>query len=122
MGELVPGPREEFPCEAAATNQGYLGGLGTGLGEVFTGRFPACSIGVQLVLPPGNRAAQPMSCATSSRCDNGRSTNFLVMQYQSFVAQARSTEAAAREVYAKARAAFERAPGATLENHNVAVK
>lgn len=53
--------------------------------------------------------------------ENGLSTNFLVMQYQSYVAQARSTEVAARDVYIKARTALERATGETLQNHNVSV-
>ena len=51
----------------------------------------------------------------------GLSTTFLVMQYQSFVAQARSTEVAARDVYAKARVQLERAIGITLENNGVTV-
>ena len=51
----------------------------------------------------------------------GLSTTFLVLQYQSFVAQARSTEVAARGVYAKARTQLERAIGRTLEEHNIAV-
>jgi outer membrane protein TolC len=50
---------------------------------------------------------------------NGLSTNFLVMQYQSYVAQARSTEVAARGVYVKARVALERAVGETLQNYNI---
>ena len=51
----------------------------------------------------------------------GLSTTFLVMQYQSYVAQARSTEVAARDVYAKARVQLERAVGSTLENNGVTV-
>ncbi len=50
---------------------------------------------------------------------NGLSTNFLILQYQSFVAQARSTEVSARGTYAKARTSLERATGMTLENHNI---
>jgi outer membrane protein TolC len=41
------------------------------------------------------------------------------MQYQSFVAQARSTEVAARNVYAKAKTALERALGQTLDRNNI---
>jgi outer membrane protein len=52
---------------------------------------------------------------------NGISTSFLVMQYQSFLAQARSTEVAARGVYIKAKTALERALGMTLENHNISM-
>jgi len=53
---------------------------------------------------------------------NGLSTNFLVLQYQGFVAQARSTEVAARGAYVKARTALERATGRTLENHGVSIE
>jgi outer membrane protein TolC len=53
--------------------------------------------------------------------DNGVSTSFLVMQYQSFLAQARSTEVAAKSVYAKAKTALGRALGVTLENHGISL-
>jgi outer membrane protein len=53
---------------------------------------------------------------------NGLSTNFLLLQYQSYVAQARSTEVAARGAYVKARTALERATGKTLENHNISIE
>lgn len=52
---------------------------------------------------------------------NGISTPFLVQQYQSYVAQARSTEVSARGTYAKAKTQLERAVGMTLQNHNIAV-
>jgi outer membrane protein len=51
--------------------------------------------------------------------DVGVSTNFLVIQYQSYLAQARSTEVAAKGAYAKARIALERATGRTLETNHV---
>jgi len=51
----------------------------------------------------------------------GLSTTFLVMQYQSYVAQARSTEVAARDVYAKARVQLQRATGTTLEDNAITV-
>lgn len=53
---------------------------------------------------------------------NGLSTTFLVLQYQSYVAQARSTEVAARGAYVKARTALERATGKTLEIHNISLE
>jgi outer membrane protein TolC len=53
--------------------------------------------------------------------ENGISTPFLVQQYQSYVAQARSTEVAARGTYAKAKTELERTIGLTLPNHNVEV-
>ena len=49
----------------------------------------------------------------------GLSTTLLVMQYQSYLAQARSTEVAARNVYAKSGVQLERAVGATLENNGI---
>jgi outer membrane protein len=51
----------------------------------------------------------------------GLSTAFLLMQYQSFVAQARSTEVAARDVYAKARVQLQRAVGTTLEDNGITI-
>jgi outer membrane protein len=54
--------------------------------------------------------------------DVGLSTNFLVIQYQGYVAQARSTEVAALDAYAKARTQFERSTGVTLANHNVMIE
>jgi outer membrane protein len=53
--------------------------------------------------------------------DVGLSTNFLVIQYQGYVAQARSTEVAALDAYAKAKVQFERSVGLTLNNHNVSI-
>ena len=53
--------------------------------------------------------------------DVGLSTNFLVIQYQSFRAQARSTEVAALDAYAKAKVQFERTIGSTLAAHNVSI-
>jgi outer membrane protein len=51
----------------------------------------------------------------------GLSTNFLIIQYQGQLAQARSTEVAARGAYAKARVALEYAVGRTLEDNNIQV-
>ena len=53
--------------------------------------------------------------------DVGLSTNFLVIQYQSYVAQARSTEVASLDAYAKAKVQYERSTGLTLNNHNVSI-
>jgi outer membrane protein len=55
------------------------------------------------------------------RFNVGLSTNFLVIQYQSFVAQARSTEVAALGAYAKAKLQLERATGVTLPDHNISI-
>lgn len=53
--------------------------------------------------------------------DVGLSTSFLVIQYQSYVAQARSTEVAALDAYAKARTQYERTIGMTLVNHDISI-
>jgi outer membrane protein TolC len=151
---------------------GTLGGFGTDLSQIFNGRYPSYSVGVQLNLPLRNRIAQAdvardeiqvrqwdiryrqlqnqvrvevegalvaleqaraaYDAAAQTRALQeqslaielekygvGLSTNFLVMQYQSFVAQARSTEVAARNVYAKAKTALERALGQTLDRNNI---
>ncbi len=55
------------------------------------------------------------------RFNVGLSTNFLVIQYQSYLAQARSTEVAALGAYAKAKLQLERATGVTLPDHNVSI-
>jgi outer membrane protein len=154
--------------------QSSIGGLGTGLSQIFSGRYPTYEIGLQLTLPLRNRVAQAdverdemqlrqfqvqyqqlenqirlavegavialnqartaYDAAVETRTlqeeslkielerfATGLSTNFLVMEYQSFVAQARSTEVAARDVYVKAQTALERALGLTLENHNISM-
>lgn len=49
----------------------------------------------------------------------GASTSFFVLQYESYVAQARSTEVAAKSAYVKARAALQRAVGSILDDHGV---
>jgi len=51
----------------------------------------------------------------------GISTNYLVIQFQSYLAQARSTEVAAKGAYAKARIALDRALGTSLEANHVSV-
>ena len=56
------------------------------------------------------------------RYQTGLSTTFLVLQYQGFVAQARSTEVATKGVYIKASEELERALGQTLQNHNISIE
>jgi outer membrane protein TolC len=53
--------------------------------------------------------------------DVGLSTNFLVIQYQGYLAQARSTEVAALDAYAKAKVQYERSVGSTLSVHDVSI-
>jgi hypothetical protein len=44
-----------------------------------------------------------------------------VIQYQGYVAQARSTAVAALDAYAKAKVQYERAAGLILNNHSISV-
>jgi outer membrane protein len=53
--------------------------------------------------------------------DVGLSTNYLVIEYQSYLAQAQSTEVAAKGAYAKAKIALERAIGTILETDHVSI-
>ena len=59
--------------------------------------------------------------AEQTRFEVGASTAFFVIQYESLLAQARSTEVAAKSSYVKARAALDRANGTILEAHNISV-
>lgn len=52
----------------------------------------------------------------------GASANFFIVQDQSFLAQARSTEVAARSAYIKARFALDRAVGAVLEKNHINIE
>ena len=52
----------------------------------------------------------------------GATTAFFVIQYESMLAQAKSTELAARSSYVKARAAVARATGGILEENGIAVE
>jgi outer membrane protein TolC len=52
----------------------------------------------------------------------GASTSFFVIQYESLLAQAKSTEVAAKSAYVKARAALQRATGAILSDNNITVE
>jgi outer membrane protein TolC len=49
----------------------------------------------------------------------GASTNFLVIQQESYLAQARSTEVAARSVWIKARVALDRSVGNLLDKNGI---
>jgi outer membrane protein TolC len=54
--------------------------------------------------------------------DVGLATNYLVIQYQTYLAQAQSTEVAAKGAYAKAKVALDRATANTLEVNQVSVQ
>jgi outer membrane protein len=49
----------------------------------------------------------------------GASTSFFIIQYESYLAQARSTVVVAKSAYLKARAALERATGTILDDNHV---
>jgi outer membrane protein len=59
--------------------------------------------------------------AEQAKFDVGASTSFFIVQYQSYLAQARSTVVVAKSAYLKARAALERAVGSILEDNHVMV-
>jgi len=54
--------------------------------------------------------------------DVGLATNYLVIQYQTYLAQAQSTEVAAKGAYAKAKIALDRAIASTLEVNQVSIE
>lgn len=57
--------------------------------------------------------------AEKDKLSVGASTNFLVIQQESYLAQARSTEVGARSVWIKARVALDRAIGNLLEKNGI---
>ena len=57
-----------------------------------------------------------------TRYTEGVSTAFFVIQYESYVAQARSAEVAAKTAYVKARAALQRATGSILDDNGVSIE
>jgi outer membrane protein TolC len=65
------------------------------------------------------RFQQELLEAEMEKLSVGASTNFMIVQDQSFLAQARSTEVAARSTYIKSRVALERAIGSLVERANV---
>src|SRR5581483_6258740 len=68
------------------------------------------------------RALQEQSLQIEqAKFDVGASTAFFVIQYESQLAQARSTEVAARSAYVKARAALQRAIGSILDENRVSI-
>jgi outer membrane protein TolC len=66
------------------------------------------------------RALQQESLeAEQAKFEVGASTSFFVIQYESLLAQARSTEVAALSSYAKAKAALQRATGTILDDNRI---
>ena len=60
--------------------------------------------------------------AEQAKFEVGASTSFFVIQYESLLAQARSTEVAARSSYVKAKAALQRAMGTILDENHISVE
>jgi outer membrane protein len=60
--------------------------------------------------------------AEQTKFEVGASTSFFVIQYESLLAQAKSTEVAAKSAYVKARAALERATGTILSDHQISIE
>jgi len=60
--------------------------------------------------------------AEQAKYEVGASTSFFVIQYESLLAQAKSTEVAAKSAYVKARAALERATGTILDAHQISLE
>ena len=56
-----------------------------------------------------------------AKFDVGASTSFFIIQYESFLAQAKSTVVVAKSSYLKARAALERATGTILDDNHVSL-
>jgi outer membrane protein TolC len=65
---------------------------------------------------------QESLAAEQAKFDVGASTSFFVIQYQTLLAQAQSTEVAAKSAYVKARAALERAIGSILTENGISVE
>ncbi len=68
------------------------------------------------------RALQQESLnAEQAKFEVGASTSFFVIQYESLLAQARSTEVAAKSSYVKAKAALQRATGSILDENRISL-
>lgn len=68
------------------------------------------------------RAYQEVSMqAEQAKFEVGASTSYFVIQFQSFLALARSTEVAARSAYVKARTALQRATGSILDDYQISI-
>ena len=59
--------------------------------------------------------------AEQAKYEVGASTSFFVIQYESLLAQARSTEVAAKSAYVKTRAALQRATGSILTDNKISL-
>jgi outer membrane protein TolC len=64
---------------------------------------------------------QESLAAEQAKFEVGASTSFFVIQYESLLAQAKSTEVAAKSAYVKAHTALQRATGTILSEHQISV-
>ena len=69
----------------------------------------------------GNTSQQESLEAEQAKFEVGASTAFFVIQYESLLAQAKSTEVAAESSYVKAKAALERAMGTILDENHISL-
>jgi outer membrane protein len=70
-----------------------------------------------------SRALQQQSVKVEQETFNvGLATNYMVIQYQTYLAQAQSTEVSAKGAYAKAMIALDRATARTLEANEVSIQ
>ncbi len=60
--------------------------------------------------------------AEQAKFEVGASTSFFIIQYESYLAQAKSTVVVAKGAYLKARAALQRAVGSILDDNHVAIE
>ncbi len=67
------------------------------------------------------RLQEESLAAEQAKFEVGASTSFFVIQYESLLAQARSTEVAALSSYVKAKAALQRAMGSILDENHISI-
>ena len=67
------------------------------------------------------RLQEESLAAEQAKFEVGASTSFFVIQYESLLAQARSTEVAALSSYVKAKAALQRATGSILDENHIGI-
>ena len=67
------------------------------------------------------RLQEESLAAEQAKFEVGASTSFFVIQYESLLAQARSTEVAALSSYVKAKAALQRAMGSILDENHIGI-
>lgn len=81
-------------------------------------------VGEEVAVDPSDAVHEGalVQIAASNAFDVGLATNYLVIQYQTYLPQARSSQVAAKGAYAKAMIALNRATASTLEEYQVAIQ